>query len=536
MQENRDVRKYLALHYYVSASPFQRVEEQHLRKAFQICRADVQLPSRKDLAGPLLDVVYEEIKLETDKILSDKTKEFTVTTDAWSNVCNQSVIDFVAVNPQCTLFVSAVFPNQKRHTTENLVEWLDNVIKTIPANTSGATTDNTAANKAMWRTLQKKYPTKFFQGCVCHCLNLLVKDIFRSSSDEVKGPFDDLVGFAEDCREIVKYFRNHQVEKYELENRQAAQKVKRLVTPATTRWGTILGCFETLLSSENILHAYVMERSYLSDSSDAKQKMKREAIRNTISKPTFVSQLKRCIEILKPMCSLITYFQADDIPVSDVFYAFIELPKQYQSLPLNEKTFIEERIQERWRFISGDAHEVGYLLDPRYLGEGMGESQKQEVENMVTSFPPDDVTETTDQRRITLFQELSDFQVYAESEKKNKTLQYKMLPPRFDFDVKKHLELRKQPHVTVLSFWQRKEKRWPLLQSLAIRVFQVVVSSSACERSFSNFGFIHTELRNKLDKERVKKLVFIRANWNGGQRRNAEDEDDEDVIVELGEN
>ena len=218
------------------------------------------------------------------------------------------------------------------------------------------------------------------------------------------------------------------------------------------------------------------------------------------------------------MCSLITYFQADDIPVSDVFYAFIELPKQYQSLPLNEKTFIEERIQERWRFISGDAHEVGYLLDPRYLGEGMGESQKQEVENMVTSFPPDDVTETTDQRRITLFQELSDFQVYAESEKKNKTLQYKMLPPRFDFDVKKHLELRKQPHVTVLSFWQRKEKRWPR------------------ERSFSNFGFIHTELRNKLDKERVKKLVFIRANWNGGQRRNAEDEDDEDVIVELGEN
>ena len=40
----------------------------------------------------------------------------------------------------------------------------------------------------------------------------------------------------------------------------------------------------------------------------------------------------------------------------------------------------------------------------------------------------------------------------------------------------------------------------------------MAASSAASERSFSTFGFIHSKLRNRLDPEKVKKLVYIKTN------------------------
>ena len=42
---------------------------------------------------------------------------------------------------------------------------------------AGVVTDNTNTNKAVWRMLEDEYPDKFFYGCVCHALHLLVRDI-----------------------------------------------------------------------------------------------------------------------------------------------------------------------------------------------------------------------------------------------------------------------------------------------------------------------------------------------------------------------
>ena len=52
----------MALHYYVTGTSFARIEQSDLLNALQILRADVTLPSRKDLAGKLLDDCYNDLK------------------------------------------------------------------------------------------------------------------------------------------------------------------------------------------------------------------------------------------------------------------------------------------------------------------------------------------------------------------------------------------------------------------------------------------------------------------------------------------
>ena len=50
------------------------------------------------------------------------------------------------------------------------------------------------------------------------------------------------------------------------------------------------------------------------------------------------------------------------------------------------------------------------------------------------------------------------------------------------------------------------------LQQLAIKVLSIPTSSAAAERNFSTFGFIHSKVRNRLQNERVKKLVYVYGN------------------------
>ena len=50
------------------------------------------------------------------------------------------------------------------------------------------------------------------------------------------------------------------------------------------------------------------------------------------------------------------------------------------SLNTAERSYLKALTGERFKFMYGDAHGLGYLLDPRYLGEDMEDSLKTELE------------------------------------------------------------------------------------------------------------------------------------------------------------
>jgi hypothetical protein len=95
--EGRELDKLVAMHIYTTGSAFQRVEDPYLHKAFNLCRPGVRLPTRQRLGGELLDACYKEIKKEVDRSLQAAHRCCCITSDAWSNISNEPVVNYMAI-------------------------------------------------------------------------------------------------------------------------------------------------------------------------------------------------------------------------------------------------------------------------------------------------------------------------------------------------------------------------------------------------------------------------------------------------------
>jgi hypothetical protein len=62
------------------------------------------------------------------------------------------------------------------------------------------------------------------------------------------------------------------------------------------------------------------------------------------------------------------------------------------------------------------------------------------------------------------------------------------------------------------DFWAMYGSSAKTLQPFAIKILSAVPSACACERNWSSFGFIQSQLRNKLRPENAKELVEVYCN------------------------
>jgi len=67
--------------------------------------------------------------------------------------------------------------------------------------------------------------------------------------------------------------------------------------------------------------------------------------------------------------------------------------------------------------------------------------------------------------------------------------------------------------VSPWQWWSQFSVTEPLLSEMAIRVLQIGVASSACERLFSKWGYILSKYRTRLAVARQHKLVYLFSNW-----------------------
>ncbi|KAI2498263.1 transposase [Fragilaria crotonensis] len=539
----------ISMHYYVTGASFKRIEEPNLAAAMKMLRPDAVLPNRKKLAGPLLDKAFAVLKTKVNKHLEHAGTVVCLTTDGWSNVKNEPIVNYMATSPSSTLFLESVSTGEQSHNAEWIASDIQRVMASYPTTTfAGAVTDNTSTNKNAWELLLIKHPSAYFQGCASHGLNLFVKDIFGATKTKkmrdaepsypVGYPFEDLLEFFSVCKDIVKLFHNSHALKAQLYIEQKKAGVRGLVRPAPTRWGTIKGCCETLLMSERVLHAIVTARDFIKGT--AAQKVERIRIKGIITSDNFVAQLEKSLAILTPIDALIVKYQSDSVPVSEVWPDFNALPDQFSKLhfdghaSINEVDYLIKLSKSRYHFMYGKAHGLAFLLDPRFIGEGLNTTRRGELENILIDTPVDDKTPVDDERREVLYLQYTEYTISAMKEKVGNSFRFKML-----------VKGRKTP----LQYWQSDGAAWPDLQRICIKLFTLATSSAASERNFSTMGFVHTKLRNSLAPKTVEKLVYIKSNHaafsdciyeeseadSSVYYSSAEEEDEANEVVVLGQ-
>ncbi|KAH6571275.1 hypothetical protein BASA62_003976 [Batrachochytrium salamandrivorans] len=135
--------------------------------------------------------------------------------------------------------------------------------------------------------------------------------------------------------------------KAQLQKAQLTENLPGLVQPASTRWGSLKACFESLRKSEHVLHRIVSARDFIQ--ATGKQKESQQKIHDIITDGKFVEHLEKAIMILNPADTAIVVFQKLD-------------------------------------FLYGDAIGIAYLLDPRFVGEKMTAFERTRVEDLIFDY------------------------------------------------------------------------------------------------------------------------------------------------------
>lgn len=471
----------MAMHFYATGTPLTRVADPHLVQAIATLQPEAQLPTPEALAGPLLDACYRGVQEKAALLLgASGTNACVVSADGGGGATN-----YMVVTPRKTLFLHTD-ASSTQATGETVASGIATVIQSITGSgvVVGATTANTPAHMRAWTLLSKQYPSRFFHGCVSHLVQLVVQDLFDAErsdgADDVeafklaslgKSPFkSSLVEFAGDCRDVVHFFAVRPQLSAQLELRQRTTGASPLAQ------ATLQQRFATLLESASHLVALVRDKHFGgSRALSAKEQTERQRVKSILSQSSFVGNLTKSLSLLQPLDKLARRFARTNVPVSEVVPAFQELTQTYGALVAGgqlsaaEGDYISALVTARLGFFRREAHDFGYLLDPRFLGDNLLISQRRETEDALFAFPVDDASTTvSEEDALVTADEYTNFSVFARADRSAQSTHFQLL-----------LQGKRSP----LQFWQLEGAEWPRLQQIALKVFSMAASTAAATRS-----------------------------------------------------
>ncbi|KAE9250788.1 hypothetical protein PF004_g2774 [Phytophthora fragariae] len=184
----------------------------------------------------------------------------------------------------------------------------------------------------------------------------------------------------------------------------------------------------------------------------------------------FWTRLRKLTSVLKFPSEIIGKFEKDDCDLFDVYYYFTQLQASWEK-KITLKTTLTRQLKAagdaRWKFVHTDSMGFAFMLTPK--SATMKEQAKvcaDELNACLSMYPTRSVAELNE---------------------------YNTLPG--------------------VQYWaQYGMSEYPLLASVAVRVFTVPTSSAAAELYVEHFAYLHTKSRNQMTIGKLEKLTFVYIN------------------------
>lgn len=253
------------------------------------------------------------------KLVEDEIKKANVLhlqCDGWSNVRNESIINFVITQPK-PYFVDFVDTEANRHTGDYSGGQIEKVIEKYgPEKFFSCIGDNAANEQAGLRIGTAKHPHIQVFGCVAHALNLLCKDILKlPSACKVFGKVKKVI------KKIKKSHRLHSL----LTQKQLEKEIKvTLKLPAETRWGYAMQSLESMIVNKGVLRLMAADPAMSKDFDQLNANVDEEDEEE--EEPELQGEAKKFVlddqfwlkveglhEILEPIAARITQLETDEV-------------------------------------------------------------------------------------------------------------------------------------------------------------------------------------------------------------------------------
>src|SRR5271156_1337822 len=144
---------------YEEGLPFSLFESPAMKRALRRLNPSYKPPSRRQIAGPLLDKAYSKTKDKVEEYL-DSLSELNVITDESSNINKARIANISIHTPIGSIHWLSEDLGSMQSTSVNMAEWLERHLHTLTHGNlermNSCATDTCAAMISMWEHLHLK--------------------------------------------------------------------------------------------------------------------------------------------------------------------------------------------------------------------------------------------------------------------------------------------------------------------------------------------------------------------------------------------
>uniref|UniRef100_A0A6P7FVL0 Uncharacterized protein LOC114331563 n=4 Tax=Diabrotica virgifera virgifera TaxID=50390 RepID=A0A6P7FVL0_DIAVI len=434
------------------------------------------------LSNRLLTEEYERVEVQ----VNDKIKQadnLSLQCDGWSNLRNESVINFIVTTPE-PLFVKSVLTKAEKHTAEYITKLMVEVLEEYgPKKFFAIVTDNAKNMRKAVRQCEEMYPHLVSYGCLAHTLHLLCSDILKLSSIETHLPH---------IIHIVKTINQCQVLRAQFTEIRNEMKCRvSLSLPVKTRWGSHVKCLQDLTKCKSVL-----QRLAISPDKTIQDRI-RSAKANLLDEGFWINS-SALVELLKPITEAITRLEGDSSSIHLVCETFAKIGSNISThlecvkLKDCEKTEAMDKFISRKEYALQPIHFAADLLNPRSVGANLSSAERIEAMKYITTMSTTTTIEIGDEGVSKITEDLGNY--LAKTDFFGDTFLWNILD-----------------NVSLVTWWKGFCGHL-CLSKVAVRILTMPCTSAAPERSFSSQSSIHTKRRNRLTTQRAANLNYIQYN------------------------
>ncbi|XP_022738400.1 uncharacterized protein LOC111291085 isoform X2 [Durio zibethinus] len=440
-------------------------------------------PSAETLKTTWLERIKSEVSLQS----KDTEKEWittgcTIIADTWTDNKSRALINFLVSSPSRTFFHKSVDASSYFKNTKCLADLFDSVIQEFgPESVVQIIMDTSFNYTGISNHILQNYGTIFVSPCASQCLNLILEEFSK-------------VDWVNRCilqAQTLSKFLYNNVSMLDLMKRfTGGQELIR--TGITKSVSSFLSLQSMLKQRSRIKHMFNSpEYSTNSSYTNKPQSISCIAI---VEDNDFWRAVEECVAISEPFLKVLREVSGGKPAVGSIYELMTRAKESLRTYYIMDeskcKTFLEI-VDRKWRDqLHSPLHSAGAFLNPsiqynpeiKFLG-----SIKEDFFKVLEKLLP------TPELRRDITNQIFTF-------------------TRANGMFACNLAMEARDTVSPGLWWEQFGDSAPVLQRVAIRILSQVCSTFTFEKHWSTFQQIHSEKRNKIDKETMNDLVYINYN------------------------
>jgi hypothetical protein len=450
-------------------------------------------PSSYKIGNPLLEESYNTYIALLQSKLDQNSREnrgLTIVSDG-ATIHKRPYTNVVAICPSAQHPLLLGIDDATEHYQEGGIKDADyhySVLKE-PIEDIGATnvtlviTDDASVMNALRVRLETRWKHILVCCCLCHVLNTFLKHVIQG--------IDEIDTIVKDAQKVLNHFNNHALtqgllKKFSL---QLLGHEYVFIIPSECRFGLFLLMLHRLLLLRGTLLAIIHCPTY--SQSDL---VNDEVVELVSNEQYFWKPMYELVLYLRPALRLIRIADADKPAMGKVFKLVQILKNHLSDATAVKPTYsnlVLTKFDELLPKICHDIHRAAYCVDPEFWADdvrGMAEvmSSFRIVAEKIFSPYPD-----KDDKIVALYTQFAIFRDKREAFASTLYQNCSTFEP--------------------VEWWRTVVTEYPVLRAFAIKILDLVISSSAAERDWKDFKAFSTKGRSSLSADKVEKMKVVSA-------------------------